>query len=425
MRLAGFQKRLLDVVYDALATFVSVPTSNGKTTLLAALALERICRGDDYVEVDVIATKEDQARILVEAAKMMVECCAPLVPLCAYHSHDAILEYRPTGSKLQPHPARLTALQGLNFSLAIVDEVGFASDELVEALLARLGKRVDARLIGIGTPGFEPNVLAKVREQAQTGVLPAGVRYIEHSAPAGCDVHDRRAWRTANPALAAGFLQSQALELQAGALPERAFRVYHLGQWVDTASGWLPPGAWEDCPHSDPPGPGADVVLAVEGTYRRSIAVAGAALDGSTFFGWAAETPSDSELRRVLDAAVAQWHVVEIVYPRRVRSALFTALARDGYPVTAWSASSDVEAASANELFAAILDRRVAHCHDDLVTAHFANLAVRFGVDGSLRLCRPDDGRPVDAALATRAAWWRACQLAVSPPVEPDAPMVF
>src|SRR4029453_15664866 len=58
MRLAGFQRRIIDTLYESRAAVVSVPAGNGKTTLLAALALERICRGDDYVEVDVVATKQ-------------------------------------------------------------------------------------------------------------------------------------------------------------------------------------------------------------------------------------------------------------------------------------------------------------------------------------------------------------------------------
>src|SRR5262245_25138143 len=73
IRVAPFQRRLLERMCDSLATFISIPAGNGKTTLMAAVALERVARGDDYVEVDVIATKEDQARRLVETALRMVE----------------------------------------------------------------------------------------------------------------------------------------------------------------------------------------------------------------------------------------------------------------------------------------------------------------------------------------------------------------
>jgi len=198
LRVAAFQKQILDTLYSHVATFVSLPAANGKTTFLAAVALERLCRGDDYATIDVVATKQEQAGILVEAAKRMVESCPELAPLVRWHVREQILEYRPTGSRLQAHPAKLAAVQGLNFSLAIVDEVGFAHDETVESLIARLGKRPDARLIGIGTPGFEPNILHRLRGTALDGALPDGVKYLEWAADAGADTMDRRAWRIAN-----------------------------------------------------------------------------------------------------------------------------------------------------------------------------------------------------------------------------------
>jgi phage terminase large subunit-like protein len=419
MRLAGFQKRIIRTMYDHLAAFVSIPAANGKSTLLAAVAVERLCRGDAYTEVIVLATKREQAAIMVEAAKRFVKSVPELASRCVWYADAGILEFKPTGSRLQAHPARLSSLQGLNFSLAVVDEVGFADDPLIEALIARLAKRPDARLIGIGTPGFEPNMLHRLREDHADGSLPRGVAYLEWAAPAGADHHDQRAWRQANPALAAGFMGPEALAIQADLLPERAFRVYHLGQWVDQAAGWLPAGAWQSNPVTEPPPPDTDVVLAVEGTYRRTLAVVGCALDGTLFFCWAAEAATDDELRHVLDQACEQWNVVEVTYPKRIRTRLFDQLRHAGLPVEPWDSKPDNEAASANELYRAIIDARVPHDHHPLLEEHVAQLAVRTNVDGSLRLTRPDTGQHVDAALAARAAWWRAFQLADQNTAEP------
>src|SRR5262249_2073374 len=119
IKLARFQKRIMETAYNNRAAFVSLPTGNAKTTLLAALALERVCRGDDYAEVAVLATKHEQAGILVDIAKRMVESAPELWPLCKYQMDAATLEYRPTGSRLTAHPCKLAAVQGLNFSLAI------------------------------------------------------------------------------------------------------------------------------------------------------------------------------------------------------------------------------------------------------------------------------------------------------------------
>src|SRR5215468_2141754 len=45
MHVATFQRSILDALYGYLATFASLPAANGKTTFLAAVALERMTRG--------------------------------------------------------------------------------------------------------------------------------------------------------------------------------------------------------------------------------------------------------------------------------------------------------------------------------------------------------------------------------------------
>ena len=113
-----------------------------------------------------------------------------------------------------------------------------------------------------------------------------------------------------------------------------------------------------------------------------------------------------------LEAAAEQYRVVEIVHPRRIRPGLFAELQEAGLPVADWDSSPDNEATSANELYRAILEGRIPHDHDPLLGRHMEGLRIRWGVDGSGRLARPDDGTFVDAAFAARAAWWRASQLA-------------
>lgn len=414
MKLARFQRQIMRATYDNRAAFISLPTGNAKTTLLAAMALERVCRGDDYAEVDVIATKQDQARILVETAMRMVESAPELVPLCSYHADDACLRYRPTGSRIIAHPDKLSAVQGLNFSLAIVDEFGFASDASVESLVARIGKRPDARIVGIGTPGFEPNLMFRMRDRARGGELPEFVTWLEWSARPGAHLMDRVEWRRANPALAAGFLDYDALAVQAALMDEMSFRVYHLGQWVESIGGWLPPGAWDACPYAPPPPEGSEVVLGVEGTYRRTSAIVGATLDGALFFGWAQEAATDDELRQVIAQAMEQWNVVEVVAAPRIRPRLFQELETEGVPVYRWKTADDVSAA--DELFRAITEKRVAHDHADVVGSQMARVVARHANDGTIRLGRPDAGTWCDAALAVRLAWWRASEIALTPP---------
>jgi len=202
-----------------------------------------------------------------------------------------------------------------------------------------------------------------------------------------------------------------ALALQAELLPERSFRTYHLGQWVETTSGWLPDGVWDSAPVSPAALENSEIVIAVEGTYKRTLAIVGCTLGGEVFHCYAGDVVTDEQVERALTIACERWDVLEVVHPKRIRTRLFAELARQGMPLRAWDASADNEAASANELYRSVVEGRVPHDHHPLLAEHVAALAVRVAVDGSIRLVRPESGAACDAALAMRAAWYRAVQL--------------
>jgi phage terminase large subunit-like protein len=412
IRVAPFQRKILRVVYDAYATFISIAAGNGKTTLMAAVGLERICRGDDYVEVDVLATKEEQAQRLIERAVQIVEVSPALAAnegeLFDVYGTNSLLKYRLTGSTVRAHPAKLSAVQGLNFNLALIDEIGEVPPELVTTMLARLGKRPEQRVVGFGTPGFGPdNMLERIRQMAHQGELPAGVRFIEFAADPGCDIYDERQWAKANPAVEAGFLDPATLGVKAALMPEHEFRAYHLGQPVATSGPWLPAGSWDGCVDAEAPGDGQPVVLAVWGDYRRRISVCGATLDGSVFFGWRADQPSDGELEAVLVRAAEQWDVRELTHKPHLRLNLMGRLRDAGLPVEPWPADKATDVESTAALYQAISFREVAHDHHPLLAQQVALLTAQVDRQGNPRLTEADEV-DVSAALAVRAAWWRA-----------------
>jgi len=413
VKLARFQRQIMKRLVDALAAFISISAGNGKTTLMAAIGLERIARGDDYVEVDILATKEDQARRLISNAVRMIESSPKLQKdgLFDVFSEDSILVYRPTGSKMTAHPAKLSAVQGLNYNLALIDEISEVPPELVTTMIARLGKRPNQRVIGFGTPGFGPdNMLEELRKRHHAGELPAGVEFIEYAADPGCDIYDEAQWRKANPAIEAGFLIPDSLALKAAVMPEYEFRAYHLGQPVDSAGLWLPHRAWDDCVHADPPRDGAHVVLAVWGNYRRQIAVVGAALDGTVFFGWMGEKPTDLELENVIRRACEQWEVEEIIHKQHIRINMFERLLDDGLPVEPWPSDLATEKDSTAEFYQALMQGQIAHDHAELIAEQMRRLTAQVDRQGNPRLVESEDD--VSGALAVRAAWWRARALA-------------
>lgn len=416
MRVPKFQREQLKTICDAIATFVSIPAGNGKTTFMAALALATASSGADYVEVDVMATKSEQAERLVSVALKMIECSPQLQDLFAFYAHDSVLEYRPTGSTIRPHPAKLTAIQGLNGSLVLIDEIGDVPAELVSSMFARLDKRPGQRVLGFGTPGTSAreNMLEEVRKLAHADELPPGMSFIEYAGREGCALLDDDELRGANPAVEAGFLGVASFPLKAATMPEHLFRAWHLGQPVASSGPWLPFGAWSACPFVAPPADGTPVVLALWGSYRRQAALVGCTLAGELFFGWQAEKPSDDELEEAVVKAADQWELVEVVHQPHIRLGVLARLAEQGLPVVAWPSDRDTDVESTSALFAAIAEQTLAHDHDELLSEQIGRLTAKVDGKGMPRLVESADP-DVSAALAARAAWWRAKQLAEEP----------
>lgn len=421
LRLARFQRESIE---ELLAPAVrngglQIPRGNAKSTLWAAVGLWAICDHPDAPQVPLVAYNALQAhRTLMRPLRRIVSLSPELsgrVVVYTANNERRVWSAWNDG-ELLPLPADVERLQGLNPTIALVDEAQTVAPEVLWAVLQGAGKRPESLVLTIGTPapGAQSSALFDLRERAQAG---APVVWIEYAATAGCALDDRAEWHRANPALRAGFLFDDVLSAELSTVDEVSFRSYRLGQWLDvTDVSWLPPGAWDACPHADAPPEDADVVLGLAGTWTSSIALVGATLDGAVFLAWAAQTATDDDLDEIVSDAWARWSVREIVIAPRTRANLVRRWTDDGLAVTVWpSQRNDVEVASSTDFRRAIVDRRLAHDHHPVLAEHVGALVGRATPDGALRLDAPDTGAEIDAARAARMAWWRALEHAEAP----------
>ena len=390
---------------------------NAKSTLTAAIGLWALTAEPDSPQVPLVAFNSRHAdRTLFKPIRIMLRY-APAVSqyVLAYTSpSDKRLYSVWNEGELYPLPANDDALQGLNPSVAIIDEAQTVPDHVLWAIRQGAGKRASSLVLAIGTPGPDhESALYRMRElAAQDG----GITWHEYSAPLSCDVFDRDAWHAANPALKSGILDERVLEDEAKAVAidqpgaRAMFRMYRLGHWIEGAAGWLPPGSFDDCPYADPPQPGASVILAIDGTYRRSTAVMMATIpDCELIYGWSAEQATDEEVKEIILQALDTYNVVEIVHFPKVRKELVKSLEEvTDATIVPWKGMLVEEVTSANEFHRAVVERRLAHDHHPILMEHMNNVHAKVTEDG-LRLTRPlEDGRWIDAAMAARMAWWRA-----------------
>lgn len=245
--LAEFQR---DWIRRSLADGVSVSVmsvgrGNGKSTLLAALGLWALFDPGPggAPQIPVVATTVQQAVTSVYGVALaMIRAEWELESRCFIYS--AIGAQRivapQNGGEMFPRSNDPDGLQGLDMSLAIVDEIGFMPIDSWTSILLASGKRPSSLVVGIGTPGFErANALWDIRERTRTGTDLPGFVYTEYAADVGCDIHDRDQWRLANPALDEGYMNIGALETAVVLSPESQFRIFRLGQWQDGVACWL------------------------------------------------------------------------------------------------------------------------------------------------------------------------------------------
>lgn len=415
MRLHKFQRELVEVLLsgDTRTAGLQICRGNAKSTLVAALGLWALCDDPDSPQVPLVAHDARHAlRTLFRPIRRMVNLEPELsTRLAVYTATGAERVACPwNDGELMPLPADVDRLQGLNPSLAILDEAQTIPNGVLWAVRQGAGKRPDGKVLCMGTPGpDQDSALYQLRDLAAN---EGRVGWVEHSAVDGCDYNDRDQWHRANPAIRAGILDMAVLEDEARAVDlghpgaEPLFRLYRLGQWVEGTAGWLPTGTWDACPHVPAPPDGAQVVLGLDGTYRRSTAIVGATPEGVVFHVWAASQATDAQVDDVLAQCADRWEVLEVVHFARIRTDVMRTVADAGIPCVPWQARDEVT--SANEYHRAIVDGRVAHDHHPLLGEHMANVRSRVTAEG-LRLVRPlDDGKWIDAAMAARMAWWRS-----------------
>jgi phage terminase large subunit-like protein len=249
LKLAPFQKAFLR---RALANGVDIailatPRGNGKSSLGGALAVWALFDDDETgaPQVPIVAMTLAQAiRSCYGVAVAMIKAEPELLRRALIYTGigTSRIVVPATGGEMFPISNDPDGLQGLDPSLAIVDEIGFQPIESWDSLKMGAGKRARSLIVGVGTPGFDrDNALFHVRKAVKEGAKLPGLVFREFAAPAGCSITDPKVWRRANPAIAAGFLRESALQTDLSITPEGHFRVFRLGEWYDGVDSWLGP----------------------------------------------------------------------------------------------------------------------------------------------------------------------------------------
>ena len=184
---------------------LTIGRGNGKTALLAALALAHLDGplAVERSEIIFAASSFQQARIGFNHARAFLEARGEdLKDRSRWRLHD---NYQVAGIEFIPNHARLRVLgcdprraHGLAPALVIADEPAqwemAKSEKMISALRTGLGKVPGSRLIAIGTrPASSDHWFAALLRDAEFSQV--------HAAPDGAPAFNKRTWAKSNPSM--------------------------------------------------------------------------------------------------------------------------------------------------------------------------------------------------------------------------------
>jgi len=235
-----------------------MPRKNGKTELIAALAIDGLLfDGEIGAEVYSAAADKDQASLAFNVAAQMIRNDEQLSARCdILDSQKRIVDHK-TGSFYRAISAEAYSKHGFNASRVLYDELHAApSRELWDVLTSSTGARAQPLTVAISTAGYDRHSIlyelyAHAKKVTENPALDPAFLPVIFEAPPDADWTDENVWKAANPAIGdfRSLDEMRAACARAREIPaqENTFRRLYLNQWTEQASRWIALAAWDAC----------------------------------------------------------------------------------------------------------------------------------------------------------------------------------
>jgi len=259
IRLDIFQQAFIYAIYDnphiTYKAYLSISRKNGKTALIAGLALTHIIGPEARLNSQLIsgAMSRKQAAIVFHQAEKMVNLNPDLKGLVTTVSSGKRITGIKKNVEYEAISAEGTTAHGLSPIVAILDEVGQIkgpTSAFVEAITTSQGAHDLPLLIAISTSApSDADLFSQWCDDAEVSQDPHTVCHV-YKADEDCDLLDKKQWKKANPALGI-FRSKRDLEeqlKQASRIPsmEASARNLLLNNRISLESLWLAPAVWKE-----------------------------------------------------------------------------------------------------------------------------------------------------------------------------------
>lgn len=437
--------------------YIEVPRKNGKSTFCSVLAVFHLLFDKEMsAEVYSAATSRDQARIVFDDARAMIERSSTLNPILKTNRMN--ISHQRSNSKFEPLSADAGTLEGKNPSCSIIDELHVhKTPEVYDVLDVATGAREQPLLFSITTAGTNFQGVCYQKRDYLMKVLDGHVEdYTFFGVIFHIDKEDdwrtKDAWIKANPNYGVSVrpddLERLCKQAQESPSAENNFRTKRLNEWRNATSAWISSVDWEQCDEERPPieeWEGHDCYIGLdlasvsdfacmallfphweddilwiyqylqsylpEDTVFEKAGALGAQYRDWKDKGYIKATPGNvtdlAYIKQDLIEALETYNVKEVAYDPYGANELSASLLDEGAPMVKMSQSIMSMSDPSKELEKAIKGGTLVHGGDPVMNWMISNCVIYTDPNDNIKVRKEHDANKVDGVIATIMALGR------------------
>ena len=418
--------------YRNRVSLIGMPRKNGKSALGSVFGLYGLILGARGAEVYSVAAEKEQARIVFQDAKRMVEASPELSAITKLY-RDAI-ELPKAGSVYRVLSAESYSKEGLSPTSVIFDELHAQPNrDLFDVFSQAQGSRGRlSTLIAITTAGVKTGAdgkdsicysLYQYGQRVARGEVDDPSFFMAWwEAHAEADHRELETWKQSNP----GFDDICSAEDFVSVVrrtEEAEFRTKRCNQWVSSQISWLPTGTWDACAGETEVGD-KDYILGLDGSFNSdSTVVTFTTIEDIPQVGivgaWEKDVTIHDDSWRVdvleVEETIRQFvkahpNIKEIACDPYRWTRTMQVLQDEGYPVVEYNSTNARRMVpSTAKFYDAVVDRKLVQDGNPLLARHISNAVVKIDNLGP-RIVKENRAsqRRIDAAVAAVLSFDRA-----------------
>lgn len=256
MNIMGFKVK--DTGFRRFRTaHVEVARGNAKSTCASQMGLYFLALDNpNGNHISTVATKRDQARIVLDSARLMARKNA------SYLNHTGVevlahqVVHKASGSFMRALSADYGGMDGLKDVLAICDELHAMDRPVFEVISSGMSKRKDSLLMCITTAGSNTESVGFFQTQFAKKVATGEVSddsffSAVYTLDDEDDWADEKVWIKANPNLGVSVdLDSLRAKVEKALVTPSDIpniRIKHMNQWISEANAFFDLNSWDKC----------------------------------------------------------------------------------------------------------------------------------------------------------------------------------